>query len=1209
MLDLAEIIDNLRDGKLRHSHVSGLWGSARAFVSKTIMDRWPGFVLFVAPSIPELERFQEDLLYFDEESGRSGHVDLPGLGGIDLTTKRPTAIPDSEDLREPTRIRTGRVDSLPPWEILPLETMSPYDAISHRRLVTLDALRAGRLKGVVTTVDTLMARIIPRRILEQSSFKIEIFKELYREQLHDSLHNLGYRRVDIVENVGDYAIRGGVLDIHVPLYKWPARIELLGDQVESIREFEIGSQRSLSQLLSIDVIPCKEIVYSQEAIARAASVIEEIKNSVGGRLPHLESLAERLERRYYFDGLEWHQPLLYGSLDSLFSWLPASTLVVMLEASSCWHRIKDFENLSQAQFRHFRPGHYPYVGAEAFFLGAAEIEAELVQRQMLTYSLFAEEIESGLQPLDLTPKSIPNFHGKLGAAVEFIRPFLLNGFEVTLITRNSGEQQLVQKAIDEFNEAGSTDDGDDGSDDDRRRAARRDDVFSGSLEFHTGRLTQGFVLEEMKKVFLSPNELFQEKARRSQESRFRGDELISSFRDLKKGDYVVHIDHGIGQYMGTEEISVEGIIRDFLILEYADNDKLFLPMERINLIQRFAASENAVKLTLDKLGSTRWDKVKAKVQNALREMAQELIELYASREVIDGFNFGADDHWQREFELNFKYEETHDQLKAITDVKADMEDPRPMDRLVCGDVGFGKTEVAMRAAFKAVMSHTQVAVLAPTTILAQQHWFNFKDRFDQFPVRVDVLSRFRSSKEQKSIIQDIEAGKVDIIIGTHRLLSKDIQFKNLGLIIIDEEHRFGVSHKEKLKHLRTKADVLTMTATPIPRTLHMSIAGLRDMSIISTPPENRQPIQSKVLKFNGRVIREAILREIQRGGQVFFVHNRVRSIYSMAGYLTRLLPDITFGVAHGQMKERELKAVMDRFVAREFDVLVTTTIIESGIDIPTANTMIINRADRFGLAQLYQLRGRVGRAHHRAYCYLLIPGSHLLNRVAEQRLKVIQELTDLGSGFRIAAHDLEIRGAGNLLGAEQHGHINAVGFDLYCSMLEKAVKELKGEEQRPEIETHVAIPIEAYIPKVFIPDTNQRLTVYRKLSLIKNAVELSEFSDELRDRFGTLPVAVQRLLRLKGFTLECNILGIERLEISKGNCVFHYAAHITFSPEEIVGLMKSETVELSFPSSHSVKLRFPKATVMDIFNQVQKFIKNLKPSLAVSKDMILDSKS
>ncbi|MFC1851912.1 transcription-repair coupling factor [candidate division CSSED10-310 bacterium] len=1175
-------LSRLQRDSAQKCHLSGLWGASRAYLASYILEHWNGPVLFIAPSIIDAERFYSDLLYFcsREKTAKNTGSSVVDPRQNQVQAVKSEMLPSQDNLSEAALSLSSEIGLFPPWELLPLETMSPYASLSHTRLVTLHTLFEKKLKSIVAPIDALMKKNIPLTVIAENSQKLEIFQHLDRDRLIDILDNNGYQHVDIVEETGDFAVRGGVIDVFIPLYLHPVRIEFVGDQIESLREFDVESQRSLSQLLSVHIMPCREIPYSKEAIKKALEQLETFKLSNPENLNTLENLSERIEQRLYFDGIEWYQPLFYGPLEPLFSQLPSQSLVVILDQGKVTHRMSDFEKLIKGEFRHYQPGRYPYYPLESFYLTPADVAQELTRFPIISFSLFASD-QADILSFDFRPQSIPLFRGHLEKAMQFLTPYLASNFEITLVTRQKAEKQLVQQAIDDHFLSESA-------------AAALHQGQQGTMEIVEGTLSQGFVFPDLKRIFISAYELFQEKAKRAKSTRFRGHELISSLRDLKKGDYVVHIDHGIGCYTGTEELLVEGVMRDFLILTYADNDKLYLPMERINLIQRYSTAENAVKIKLDKLGAARWAKVKAKAKRSIQEMALELIELYAAREVLQGFRFSADEQWQREFEVTFPFEETIDQLRAIEDVKTDMENENPMDRLVCGDVGFGKTEVAMRAAFKAVMNHKQVAVLAPTTILAQQHYMTFRKRFNPFPITVEVLSRFRSPKEQKNILLQTAQGQVDILIGTHRILQKDIQFKNLGFIVVDEEQRFGVAHKEKLKKLKKKADVLTLTATPIPRTLHMSISGLRDMSIINTPPENRLAIQTKVMKFSGEVIKEAIMREIQRGGQVYFVHNRVHTIYSVATYLANLLPGITFAVAHGQMKEKELKKIMDRFLAKEFDVLISTTIIESGIDIPSVNTMLINRADKLGLAQLYQLRGRVGRAHHRAYCYLLIPDVRLLNKVARQRLKVIQELTDLGSGFRIAAHDLEIRGTGNLLGAQQHGHINAIGFDLYCSLLEHAVRELKGEKQRPDIETVVTLPFEAYIPKTFIPDTNQRLMIYRKLAMMKNQVALDEFEEELNDRYGTLPVVVQRLLNIKAFSLECNTLAIERLEIGSGNCVIHFAQFISYVPEQLIEILSNDSNHISFTGAHSVKISTPDKSTMEIYQFMQTKIKELK---------------
>ena len=624
-----------------------------------------------------------------------------------------------------------------------------------------------------------------------------------------------------------------------------------------------------------------------------------------------------------------------------------------------------------------------------------------------------------------------------------------------------------------------------------------------------GHLSKGFRLPGCRPAALGRDRRLRRRAAHAREAALGARKtFLSDFRDLKVGDLVVHVDNGIGVFVGLKKISVGLDTQEFMELRYAGEDKLFVPVERLDLVQKYTG---ASRPALDRLGGTTWEKAKTRVKKAMRDMAEELLKLYASRKAVPGHAFSADSHWQQEFEDAFEWELTIDQKNSVDDIKRDMETPTPMDRLLCGDVGYGKTEVAMRAAFKAVMDGKQVALLAPTTVLAFQHEKTLKTRFAAFPVRIDMVSRFRSKAEQKATLDDLEAGKVEIIVGTHRLLSKDVKFRDLGLLIVDEEQRFGVAHKEKIKQIKKSVDVLTMTATPIPRTLNMSLAGIRDMSIIETPPKDRLSIQTNVVKFDQEVMRRAIGNEIERGGQVYFVHNRVESIYSMADLLHRLVPGARIGVGHGQMGEDELEKVMVDFMAHKYDVLLATTIIENGLDIPNANTMIINRADRYGLSQLYQLRGRVGRSDRRAYAYLLIPPEDNLSPVAKKRLAAIREFSDLGSGFRVAALDLEIRGAGNLLGGEQSGQIEAVGFDMYMKLLEQTIKELKGEEIEDEIRANVNLRVDLRIDETFIPDMNQRLTVYRRMAGVRSEAELQKVIEEVRDRYGPPPASIENL--------------------------------------------------------------------------------------------------
>jgi transcription-repair coupling factor (superfamily II helicase) len=686
-------------------------------------------------------------------------------------------------------------------------------------------------------------------------------------------------------------------------------------------------------------------------------------------------------------------------------------------------------------------------------------------------------------------------------------------------------------------------------------------------------VSKGFRLPDAALQLWAETDVFDEERRLSERRRSATRTFLSDFRDLKVGDLVVHVDHGIGVFVGLKRIEVGLEPQEFMELRYAGEDKLFVPVERLDLVQKYTG---ASRPALDRLGGTSWEKAKTRVKKAMRDMAEELLKLYASRKAVPGHAFTADSHWQQEFEDAFEWELTPDQRTAIADIKRDMEAPTPMDRLLCGDVGYGKTEVAMRAAFKAVMDGKQVAFLAPTTVLAFQHLKTLRNRFAAFPVNIDMVSRFRSKAEQKQILADLAAGKVEIIVGTHRLLSKDVQFRDLGLLVVDEEQRFGVAHKEKIKQLRKRVDVLTMTATPIPRTLNMSLAGIRDMSIIETPPKDRLSIQTNVVKFDQAVITRAVRNEIERGGQIYFVHNRVESIYSMADLLRRLVPEAKIGVGHGQMGEHELERVMVDFVAHKFDILLATTIIENGLDIPNANTMVINRADRYGLSQLYQLRGRVGRSDRRAYAYLLIPPEQALSAVAKKRLAAIREFSDLGSGFRVAALDLEIRGAGNLLGGEQSGHIEAVGFDMYMKLLEQTIKELKGEEIEDDIRSTVNLRVDLRIDEGYIPDMNQRLTVYRRMAGARTEAELERTLAEVRDRYGPPPVSIANLADYALIRLLADRVGIESVDREAHVVVLKFRPEAKLDPQWLLRVLDGrQDLQLSPPATLKLDLKAP----------------------------------
>jgi len=781
-------------------------------------------------------------------------------------------------------------------------------------------------------------------------------------------------------------------------------------------------------------------------------------------------------------------------------------------------------------------------GASEESPGSRPLRERLGDRQRVELEVIsgASAPAAGAREIALDTRAVEPFTGRFTELAGALAEWRREGFRVRLVAGDERQAEHLRQILREHAVEASIADSLEGADD---------------LGIVTGECSNGFSIPALGFILLTEGEIFGARRRTLRRPKYERGSPITAFTDLAVGDLVVHEDHGIGRYLGLRTMNIGDRDGDFLLLEYSENNQLYLPVGRLDLISKYLGGDTAAA-RLDRLGGASWQRVKESVRAALREMAEELLKLYAKRSLAEGTAFAADTPWQREFEAAFRFEETRDQLKAIEDAKRDMESERPMDRLVAGDVGYGKTEVALRAAFKAVADGAQVAVLVPTTVLAQQHWATFTDRFGAFPAKVELLSRFRSPAELKAVIAGLHAGTVDVVIGTHRLLSKDVAFKNLGLLVVDEEHRFGVAHKEKIKALRAGVDVLSMTATPIPRTLYMSLSGVRDMSVIETAPLERLPVETMVRRFGRTVIKEAIERELERGGQVFFVHNRVQSLPSMARFLQELVPDARIVIGHGQMKERELEATMVKFVSGQADVLLSTAIVESGLDIPASNTIIINRADRFGLAQLYQLRGRVGRERQQAYAYLLVPADGRVDEQAQRRLRVLQELTELGSGFKLALRDLEIRGAGNLLGAEQHGHIAAVGFDLYSKLLAEAVRELQGESTAAVVEPVVSVNAEGFLPDEYVPEVNQRLALYKRLAGARSDDAVAELRAELQDRFGPLPLAAEQLLDTVRIRVAARDLGIERVEVGEGKALLTFAPGTSLDPQRLVAAIQ-----------------------------------------------------
>jgi len=1065
----------------------------------------------------------------------------------------------------------------PPWETLPYESISPHKDISGERLRVLSSVMESDGNFIlIAPVESIIQRLIPKEILKDAILRFGVKDSLERDIISDYLIIGGYKSSDIVEDKGEFSIRGGILDVYPPDSINPFRIEFVGDEIESIREFDPSTQRSVNEVKEIRIVPARELILKE---------VGSQESGVRSQNKDIEGIIDKIKNGLPFPGIERMAPHFYEEMDTLFDYIPSDAVVILDEPSDIYKKIEGFWQLIEKEYEQSLRRKKIFPKPIELYIPEDELKGRLeggVSIHLAALSLSEETIppmpplqKEGMRGFDFEP--LEQFKGNFDIFLEGINKWLKDGFRVIIVSHTEGQAERLKKILAD-NELG---------------AELQWPVASGQwsgVSIVIGKLSKGIIIPPEKLVFITEEDIFGPSRKLKREKRAKREYFSIGLGDLKIGDYVVHINYGIGQYIGTKDINADGVFEEFLEIEYADSEKLYIPMENLNFIQKYMGSGGIIP-PLDKLGSTSWVKTKDRIKKSIREMARELLKIYATREIIKGFAFSRDAHWHREFTDSFEYEETEDQMHAIEDVISDMERDKPMDRLICGDVGYGKTEVAMRASFKSVFDGKQVAFLVPTTILAQQHFQTFTDRFHLFPVKVDVLSRFKTKREQEKVIKGLSDGSVDIVIGTHRLLQKDIKFKDLGLLIIDEEQRFGVAHKEKLKKLRESVDILTLTATPIPRTLHMSLMGVRDLSIIETPPQNRLAIKTFVRKFDDEIIRQAIIREIDRGGQSFFVHNRVESIYSMAKYLQGLVSGIRLAVIHGQMNERDMEEVMLRFINKEYDMLLCTTIIESGLDIPSANTIIINRADKFGLAQLYQLRGRVGRERHQAYAYLLIPGEDVLSETARKRLLAIEELSDLGAGFKLAARDMEIRGAGNILGAEQSGHISAVGFDLYCKLMEETVKELKGEPVEEAIEPYMRLSMKGYIPKEYISDLNQRLDIYKRIDILERTEDVSILKDELQDRYGRIPEPVEILLSTVELKILSKNLKIERVDMSGDIITLTFNRGTPISAERIRGFIKRDTKGIRFISHDAIQ--FPigngswKKRYTDIKNSLQ----------------------
>ncbi len=1063
----------------------------------------------------------------------------------------------------------GRVRSFPRHDTQPYERFSPQPFVVAQRMDVLyrwlsspapsaDRPPAREPAPVVVAPWTALALRVPsREAVRARTVHLEVGGTLDRDALVERLVAAGYQRMPLVEERGEIAVRGHILDVFPPQRELPLRIELLGDEIESIREFDPASQRSQDNLPYAVAPPPRELLFDRSLVIDRDEALRELAAEQEVAPRAVDELVDSLLRGSVPPGAEALAPLLQPRLETVFDFLPEDTLVIVDDPEAGHERLvrhwdEMLQNLEVAL-----EGGRVVCRPDELALRVDELESRMRERRPVNLERLAIEDPTrqeqrfavkarGHEDLRRELLQARTGDAPLAPLVDQLTIWRTDRWRSVLTCGSLSHAERLRHLLAEHGiEA--------------KLAREPRPVWSwsrpGRVEIRLAEISEGFAWERERLAVVTEEEIFGPREKRRSRSHWPEAAAVESLAHLSTGDYLVHSDHGIGTYRGLVKLSLRGIEDEFLRLDYAEEARLFVPVHRLNLIQRYAGSDGHAP-RLDKLGGVTWEKAKRSVRKALRNMAQSLLAVHAARELTEGYAFSARDTLQEEFEATFPYEETPDQLAAIEDTLADLQRPKAMDRLVCGDVGYGKTEVAVRAAFRAVMDGKQAAILVPTTILCQQHEETFRKRFEGYPVRIESLSRFRTAKESRVVREGLASGEIDVVIGTHRLLQSSVQFRDLGLLVVDEEHRFGVAHKERIKQIRKTVDVLTLTATPIPRTLQLAFTGLRDLSVIETPPADRLAIRTQICRFSDELVREAILRELRRGGQVFFVHNRVRTIDGVAQMLAQKVPEAKVIVAHGQMKERELEDRMLRFLHGEADVLLCTTIVESGIDVPRANTILINRADALGLAQLYQLRGRVGRSSQRAYAYLLIPGESTLSDDAEKRLEAIQNLSDLGSGFRLANLDLEIRGAGNLLGGEQSGNLAAVGYETYMEMLQSTIDELRGKAPEVEVDPEIRLPVSAQLPEDYVSDVNQRLVLYKRLASCRDDTEVDRIRDELLDRFGPLPAPAENLIEVIRVKILARRLGVAAIDQQNGEIVLTAADKSNVDPRRLVNLLK-----------------------------------------------------
>ena len=1074
---------------------------------------------------------------------------------------------------------------LPKREIVTYDYVAESKDLPYERIEALNKIYEGKAKVIVTTIEALMQRIVPKSVLYKNLLKFNIGKTYNLEEIKKALVSLGYIRCDLIEAKGQFSIRGGILDIAITDKKG-VRIEFWGDDVDSIRYFNIASQRSTEMIENVTIYPCHEFVLD----TNLEDVCKEIENRYDEEKYEniIKNDIELIKSGNYISKIDKYYDSFYKNTTNLLDYIEDNYIIFLDEANKIKARANNVLVDNQNVQKMLIEKEKIIPDAISNIYEYEDVISQILRRQTVYLekqdTSFVDEnnVNAKRNGINFTTREVNFYKSGMELFLEEVQTAINEKKTVVVLAGNEQNSQklsllLLEKEIP------------------HKYMEKLDkDIPNSVVTVSTGVVSTGFECYDLNLLVISSEELFNKdtkKRRRAHTDFSNGEKVV--FADLKIGDYVVHKTHGIGQFIGVNTIKADNITKDYIKIKYRDDDILYVPTNQLDNIRKYIGGGESLP-KLNRLGSKEWSNTKKKVKSNLHEVARNLIELYAKRQKIKGFAFEKDTPWQTQFENSFPYVETDDQLRCIEEVKKDMEKDKPMDRLLCGDVGYGKTEVAIRAAFKACMSQKQVAYLVPTTILANQQYESFKERMEDFAIRVELLNRFRTKKEQQEVIKKLKLGEVDVVIGTHRLLSKDVKFKDLGLLIIDEEHRFGVKDKEKIKELKANIDVLTMTATPIPRTLHMSIVGVRDMSVIYEPPQNRRPVQTYVLEYDEEVVKEAITRELERDGQVFYLYNNVEGIIKKSEDIKKLVPEAKVGYAHGKMTGRELEEIMMDFINKKINVLVCTTILESGIDIPNANTIIVENADRLGLAQLYQIRGRVGRSNIQSYAYITYKPDKLLSEVADKRLKAIKEFTEFGSGFKIAMRDLEIRGAGSLLGEIQHGHMDQVGYDTYCKLLDEVIKEMQGVEVPQEVDVQIDINVSSYIPDDYIENSSQKIEIYQNIALCRNEEDIQNVIDEIIDRYGQMPEEVNNLLEIARIKELAKKAFVTKISERRDSIVFNFDAN-NFNLDVVDKLIKTYRNQIKFSPGKEPYITYKVQENSDavIIKKIKDFLKEI----------------